>query len=1318
VGYSAIALSAPQTLLPAPPSETFAPILLRGYGTLSGYAWKEPGGSVLEIDCQDADKAKLVQAKYLSDLQVLPGVKEKAGDQITTYEVDSQGSVVAYCDQTRVVILSAGSDQQLQNLIQQVKPTGITTAQVPVPMFLDRWDKFNFRHYYIPWETPKGTSISQYDFTGDFAYAQKEDQAGVLVSEGRMLTDTADEMLNTGWNDWEAHEAQIHNLPVDIHLSAGAGGDPSWLVNRYRDQLQQKMPGFTGNFHSLISPYLGGQGVVSWNSTTAQDDTLGLLQTAVRRFANEPNVTSYLEPHAETHHGPQDVMLEYGPVADAGYRQYLKEKYGDIEKLARRWDRPLSSWDDVRVPEIASFAGWGPQAIDVGQVWRLGYEQLAEPLKDAGEDGRYSPKSVPAPQSWFQPNFDDSSWPELPGGGNDKELFLPKRPAVLRRTFDVPASWRETHPHIWLYEWDMNLATKGEVRIVLNGKQINRTTIPYNTPHWSAIDVSDVLKAGSNTLAMRLPQGYVAYKVYLSPTEPKQYPDLSTGLNAQWVDFIDFTQWSRTEAIRRGMEMIRQAAPNQGITLMHPDEYSDGLKALAVAYGGEFHNTGYMGGFYADYNTTLMRGADLPYSIEPAAPAANFHEWKLQWGLYQTEGVQAVDYFIHMGSIIWNPQFKADYEAHREQIKLMGQSHMQKAQTAILFSDRVTSLTTFPWQPQPDTELGTGYWKWNAGSVLRGFVPYDGLSQSSFNNGEAAPYRVVIDSNTAIMDPSMVSDIEKWVRAGGTFVTLAQTGRHTPEQADAWPIDAITGYKVTHIDKIKPSGEPAETGKLQAAPGQDVYGSNWNGVVANGLHLQKKTDDVQDLLLWADGSVAAGVRPLGKGFVVDLGAKFTGEGIPDRVNPDQDAGTVSSRNFGDVLTDRVNPDKESAETVHLRDLLLTILSWRKIAPEPAHLSIYNPFVILRHNVTNNGLYDTWTLFNQSKDQPQTVSVVMTNKQTPAFCIDMLDETRIDTHGAALQDIALKPMETRVFLTPRADLPEAPQEWFTLQRNWWRGTTPPGDKHLPDPIPHLARDLSADWKFQTLDSNADAATLLAASVDDASWTSRELGIWDVKEEGGKGHGVFRKTFTVPAAWTDGLVSIWLTSWNQASFVGEGRVWLDGAEVKPMSANGYIAEDLASLKAGSTHSLAVEVKSDGVLAGLRGKCWISFEPTPPQKIDLAGEWAPSSDGLHYDAPIALPGKFNGRFFKRSIFIDEKYKDQTGVITVDGDRALICVLVNGKLVRRHHHMIGERGTLNITPFLRFGEKNEIELVRWDNPGKGDVRDVFLGFFNSNPF
>ena len=743
--------------------------------------------------------------------------------------------------------------------------------------------------------------------------------------------------------------------------------------------------------------------------------------------------------------------------------------------------------------------------------------------------------------------------------------------------------------------------------------------------------------------------------------------------------------------------MIRQAAPNQNITLMHPDEYSDGIKALAVKYGGEFHNTGYMAGFWADYNTALMRGVNLPFSLEPGAPAASLQEWKYFWGLWQTEGVQSVDYFIHLGDILWNPEIKSDYEAHRKQISLMGQSHFPKAQTAVLYSDREAALTSFPWKSTPNISLGTGYWKWNIGSVLRGYFPCDGLSQSSFANGEADPYRVVLDSNTAMMDPSMVADIEKWVRAGGTFVTIAQTGRSTPERADAWPISGLTGYQVNRIDRIKPNGTVDETGMLKAAPGQTLYGSNWDGVVANGLHMQKVASDAQDLLLWNDGTVAAGMRPLGKGYVVDLGAKFT----------------------GDSIDDRLPPTPETPEVQHLRDLVLTVLHWQKIDPEPARLKVNNPLIIFRHGVTNNSLYDTWTLWNQSKDQAQTVSVEMNDDTAaPSFAIDMLDGKRTESKGAPLQDIVLQPVETRVFLTPRGTLSEAPEAWFDLQRKWWRGATAPDSKQLTPPVPHLARDLSEGWKFKTLDSTTSSTPFSAVDFDDHDWKTRSIGIWDVKEEGGQGHGVFRKTFTVPGEWNNGHVSIWITSWNGFSFVDQGRVWLDGAEVKPMDSSAYIAQDVAALSAGSVHTVVAEVQAKGVLAGLRGNCWISYEPTPATTINLAGQWTPSTDGLIYSPPSALPGKYNARFLKRSFFLDQKYHASHGVITVDGDRALNMLLINGALVRREGHLIGERGSLNVTPFLRFGENNEIELVRVNGSGSGEVREVFLGLFDENPF
>ena len=67
----------------------------------------------------------------------------------------------------------------------------------------------------------------------------------------------------------------------------------------------------------------------------------------------------------------------------------------------------------------------------------------------------------------------------------------------------------------------------------------------------------------------------------------------------------------------------------------------------------------------------------------------------------------------------------------------MGQSHFPKAKLAFLSSDRISMLTGYPWGFAPNASLGGGYWAWNPTPPLVHRYPYDGLSQSSFANGDA-----------------------------------------------------------------------------------------------------------------------------------------------------------------------------------------------------------------------------------------------------------------------------------------------------------------------------------------------------------------------------------------------------------------------------------------------------------------------------------------------------------------------------------------------------------------------------------------------------
>ena len=150
-------------------------------------------GSVLSITLEDEGKAKLLQAKYLSRPHRIAGREDRRRTAIlTAYAVDGQGSIVAFRAANKVTILAARGDEELKALIRRVKPAGGATAEVEAPMYLDRWDKFAFRHDYRVWQHPAGKTDVTYDFTADFDYAKQEDRAGVLLSVAPLATDSAE----------------------------------------------------------------------------------------------------------------------------------------------------------------------------------------------------------------------------------------------------------------------------------------------------------------------------------------------------------------------------------------------------------------------------------------------------------------------------------------------------------------------------------------------------------------------------------------------------------------------------------------------------------------------------------------------------------------------------------------------------------------------------------------------------------------------------------------------------------------------------------------------------------------------------------------------------------------------------------------------------------------------------------------------------------------------------------------------------------------------------------------------------------------------
>jgi hypothetical protein len=96
-------------------------------------------------------------------------------------------------------------------------------------------------------------------------------------------------------------------------------------------------------------------------------------------------------------HSPCDLLIDFGPDADQSYRAFLKTRYETISDLSKRYTgvaTGLHSWDQVRVPELASFLGWGPDAVDLSGTWKISYDASFESASAAV-------------------HLDDSKWPTI-----------------------------------------------------------------------------------------------------------------------------------------------------------------------------------------------------------------------------------------------------------------------------------------------------------------------------------------------------------------------------------------------------------------------------------------------------------------------------------------------------------------------------------------------------------------------------------------------------------------------------------------------------------------------------------------------------------------------------------------------------------------------------------------------------------------------------------------------------------------------------------------------------------------------------------------
>ena len=267
---------------------------------------------------------------------------------------------------------------------------------------------------------------------------------------------------------------------------------------------------------------------------------------------------------------------------------------------------------------------------------------------------------------------------------------------------------------------------------------------------------------------------------------------------------------------------------------------------------------------------------------------------------------------------------------------------------------------------------------------------------------------------------------------------------------------------------------------------------------------------------------------------------------------------------------------------------------------------------------------------------------------------------------------------------------------------------------------MALNLNADWKIKALSKGKKAESLVGPGVNDSSWQKINLGIWKYPTEVKSKDLILRRNFTVPNWSSKDEIYLAITAWyTQQTLVNNGsmKVWLDGKRIGgDLRPNTGIPGLKLDLKPGSSHQLALEITaSQGNFTGIKGSCFLFRIQQPEKVIDLAGKWFATEDVLDAGKAVTLPGTVRKALaFKREIDLPASLSGKEVYLKEIGSTSLIGCIINGSYVRRHHHLVGEITYLNITPWVKPGGKNEIELVRWGRAGRTTVKKVQLYIYN----
>jgi hypothetical protein len=1206
----------------------------------------------IRLTAQTPAQAQIVLSKILRDYTTLPTVvtRDVSAGGVTVPALSFSGGrsilPVLRAGESSVDVYLFDDPNQFARFLASAGSElkgALSLTERKYPYFLEFWDRHAMGSWYSLMILQKG-----FDFTddGDFSFMKTY---GLNVNTPSAFTATAVRADRYGigykFNRWFDDSTYAY----DAHPEGSFTSDPDM---------------------TFMSDYYGD---VPFSENPVERGQMGEMIHFLQQFTGDEFLTSITDPHGET--GPGAEMYEGYRDRDEFSRQdlihYLRDLRGlSLSDLGRRWygapDR-FKDWQVVRFPREREFYGWKDGVSqDLSGTWKLKIANRA-----AGTAARM-----------YQADYDDADWfPFRQPGTQYLSIGRPpdRRGGWLRFSFTPdPALLRAGKP-VYLTICPFNYSAYDDPSTVyLNGQKIADFTLGHGL-EWGQVDVTALLKPGSNLLAVYDQNGAVGGPTFLTLNKYEPLPTSDPGLNARQYDVREWVADVTARANSRYIEYLRGIDPARPIKLMAFDSMIDDMMPNLERLGGYPHCTGesaYYRPWFKRYG--YLRGVND--SSEPSQPARNVAELKNLFFTMTLEGMNAHDYFIHLHNILSDPEQKAWYTANLPYFDLMGRFDLKKPDIAIARSARVTRVYNDDSMYENDP---------GRGDIEQAHFSYVFCSERDLADRLLDGYKIIVDDNFHTLNPEDVDHLEAWVRQGGTLVLNQRSGRSTFLKADTWPIARLTGCAASlrpQEGTVKFESNPAilkaYAGQTFANKGESIDWQKHN-YYQDSIALDPQSPDVAVVARYDDGKPAIVTRPLGKGRVVVLGSAFY-------------------RHSADIAGFWQGAPEEIA---FYRNL------FTDLGAEPVIQSDQDKLWSERF-LANSGSTEMLVLGNQSATDPLKGAAAVWNLGfTPSRIFDPATgadiSAKIDGTKVTLDGLDIPPKELRYFAVERTDMTtlDTLRHWLFRQGQLWHVV--PEGRPMPPLDPSWPIRLLGDFSVKQFDSEADARKALAPRVAlDADWHSQMEADWASSglRRGTNVWGVYRKTFTVTPAWLHDLRGVEVM-WRPQPFNGvPDEMAINGLTVVKNDAVVVDpAQVLAVLKPGDNlfTFLSRGRASDGN-GGFTGN--LAFRRIPGasgENIDISQGWTAYGDNLAASA-VDFPGHGDWTLVRKAFTLPAAKRGASVWLEAESgnDGGPAVVGTNGR-TRYCSNGYGapfnpKPFLVNITPDVRWGEENDLVLAR----------------------